>query len=505
MPSAPELFQKLQEQLKKSSKFGHAASLLAWDHKTYMPPRGADGRAEMIAAVETECFKIFTSDASGKMFDDLAPQSGELNPQQRMFFERARAMYQRQKKIPADFFESFSLVKSKSQTVWVEAKQTSNFKLFRPHLEEIYNYVRQLAEFFGYQDSPYDALLPDYEPGMTTKQLKSIIKELEPLKTIVRRLTEGTHKPNEGILQGHFPEEQQERLSIWAIEAVGYDMNAGRLDRSEHPFTITVGPDDTRLTTNYRTWTWTPALFAALHEAGHGMYDQGKDGMLKWFYQDSGYSLGIHESQSRMWENMVGRSLSFWKFFYPKMQSTFPYYGQIILSDFYAAINAVKTSPVRTQADEVTYNLHIMLRFEIEEALLSKALEVKDLPAFWNQKMKEYLNITPANDAQGVLQDIHWSGGMVGYFPTYMLGNLYAAQLYEAAKKDIPTLDQEFEKGNFRVLLNWLREKVHRFGLVEEAPKLIQRVTGQAPSSRPWLTYIRDKFGQIYNVSLNGD
>jgi len=505
MATAQELFNRLLEQLKKSAKFGHAASLLAWDHKTYMPSGAADGRAEMIATVETECFKIFTSDTTGEIFESLSSPAADLNPSQKLLFERARAMYRRQKKIPADFFESFSLVKSRAQTVWVEAKHGSDFRMFQPYLEEIFIYVRQLTEIHGYQESPYDALLPDYEPGMTTQQLKKIMKGLEELKSLVRTLTQKSPRPNDTLLSGHFPEEKQKELCLMALEAVGYDMRTGRLDRSEHPFTITVGPDDTRLTTNFRAWTWIPALFAALHEAGHGMYDQGRDGMLRWFYQDSGYSLGIHESQSRLWENMVGRSLPFWKFFYPKLQSFFPYYSQIALADFYPAVNSVKASPIRTQADEVTYNLHIMLRFEIEEALLKRSLEVRDLPGFWNQKIKEYLNIVPKNDAEGVLQDIHWSGGMVGYFPTYMLGNLYAAQLYQAAQKDLPNLEQEFEKGRFGTLLSWLRERVHRFGLVEEAPKLIQRITGQEPSSRPWLEYIKTKFGQIYNLNFGAD
>ncbi len=505
MSKSQELFGQLQEQLKKSARFGYAASLLAWDHKTYMPPGGSDGRAEALAAVETESFKIFTSQATGEILDKLSGNSSDLNPTQRLFFERVRSMYQRQKKIPADFFESFSLVKSKAQSVWVLAKQSSDFKLFQSSLEEIYNYVRQLTEIQGYQENPYDALLPDYEPGMTASQIKKIIKELEQLKSIVRTILEKTPKPNENLLVNHFPEEEQKKLNLLALEAVGYDLNTGRLDRSEHPFTITVGPDDTRLTTNFKTGNWTPAFFATLHEAGHGMYDQGKDKMLKWFYQDSGYSLGIHESQSRMWENLVGRSLSFWKFFYPHLQKSFPYYAHIPLTDFYSAINTVKANPIRVQADEVTYNLHIMLRFEIEEALLRKELEVKELPAFWNQKMKEYFGITPKNDAEGVLQDIHWSGGMVGYFPTYMLGNLYAAQLFETAKQEIPALEKDFEKGNFKTLLSWLREKVHRFGLIEEAPKLIKRVTGQEPSSKPWLEYIKSKFGQIYNLSFNFD
>lgn len=504
MPDTKELWQLLQDRLKKSAKFGYAASLLAWDQKAYLPSGGSDGRAEIMAAVETECFKIFTSPETGECLEKLSAGPDGLSPDQRMLVARALSMYQRQKKIPTDFFERFSLVKSKAQSVWVEAKQTSNFKLFQPHLEEIYKYVRELAGIYGYQENPYDALLPDYEPGMTARQLKIIIKELGELKIIVKTLIEKGRQPDKALLQGHFPIEVQKELCHVAAEAIGFDFNFGRLDRSEHPFTTTVGPDDVRLTTNFVVWSWTPAFFAALHEAGHGMYDQGKDESLKWFYQDSGYSLGIHESQSRMWENMIGRSLAFWKFFYPRLQKSFPFYTPVPLPDFYAAINAVRPSLIRTQADEVTYNLHIMIRLEIEESLLRGDLPVKDLPSFWNQKIKEYLNLVPKNDAEGVLQDIHWSGGMVGYFPTYMLGNLYSAQLFAAARIEIPQLENQIANGSFQPFLGWLREKVHRFGLIQEAPKLIQVVTGQAPSSRPWLEYIKDKFGKIYDVSLSG-
>lgn len=240
-----------------------------------------------------------------------------------------------------------------------------------------------------------------------------------------------------------------------------------------------------------------------MHEGGHALYDQGKDPLLKWLYLDTGYSHGIHESQSRMWENIVGRALlfgSFWKFFYPRLQGIFPYYKGTPLEDFYRAINVVKPSPIRIYADEVTYNLHIMIRFEIEEALLKGEIEVKDLPELWNTKMQEYLGILPENDAEGVLQDVHWSSGYFGYFPTYMLGNLYAAQLFAAAKQEIRDLEEEIARGNFNTLLAWLRAKVHQFGLVHEAPELLREVTGKSPTSEPWLDYIKEKFSKIYGV-----
>ncbi|MCI0531811.1 MAG: carboxypeptidase M32, partial [candidate division Zixibacteria bacterium] len=425
-------FEKLKDQLRSTARFGYAASLLAWDQRSYMPPAGTEARAEVTAAIETEAFTRFTSPLTGELCDKLSTGNG-LGETERMLVSRVASMYDRQRKVPADFFENFSRTKAHSQSIWVKAKHASDFKMFQPHLEKIFKNVRELADIYGYKENPYDALLCDYEPGLTTKILKGVVEDLKPLKNIVKILTQAK-QPDEKILSGHFPLSGQTELCMLGLKAVQYNLDSGRLDESEHPFTINVGPDDIRLTTNFKVWNWTPAFFATLHEAGHGLYEQGKDEVLKWFYQDLGYSLGIHESQSRMWENMVGRSLAFWKFFYPQLCRIFPYYREVPLKDFYAAINVVKPSPIRTAADEVTYNLHVMLRFELEEALLNKKLEVKDLPQAWNSKLKEYLGILPKNDGEGVLQDIHWSGGMVGYFPTYMLGNLYSAQMLATIK-----------------------------------------------------------------------
>jgi carboxypeptidase Taq len=344
--------------------------------------------------------------------------------------------------------------------------------------------------------------LPDYEPGLTTEQLRRIVDHLrKELVPFAHSLMEQPNKPDETLLQGHFPESSQRQLCLQILKAIGYDFNKGRLDTTAHPFTTSVGPDDVRVTTHFVIDKFAPALFATIHEGGHALYSQGKDALLKWLYLPRWYSLGIHESQSRMWENIVGRSLPFWKFFYPKLQSVFPHYRNIALEDFYRAINTVKLSPIRIYADEVTYNLHIVLRFEIEEALLRGEIEVKDLPELWNTKMQEYLGIVPENDAKGVLQDVHWSLGYFGYFPTYMLGNLYAAQLFAAAKREITNLEDEIAKGNLKVLLEWLRAKIHRFGLILEAPVLLKEVTGKGPTSEPWLDYIKEKFGKIYRVS----
>ena len=501
MSEARRLLEKLLELVKRASKFGYAASLLRWDQLTKMPTEEAKGRAEIFATVKAEWFKLFTSDEIGETLEKLASRETELDPEEQAVIQRIRIIHHRSKAIPPDLFRAFSEAKSKAYSVWVEAREKSDFTLFRPALEEIVGFVRQFAELYGYDKNPYDALLPDYEPGITSDDLKRIIKPLrEKLVPFVSLLTGQSNQPDETLLRGHFPEDLQRQLSLEALNVIGYNFNQGRLDTTAHPFTTSVGPDDTRVTTHFLLGKLAPALFATLHEGGHALYDQGIDPLLKWLYLDTGYSHGIHESQSRMLENMVGRGFSFWRSFYPRLQGIFPYYKTVPLENFYRAINIVRPSPIRIYADEVTYNLHIMLRFEIEEALLKGEIEVKDLPELWNTKMQEYLGILPENDAKGVLQDVHWSSGYFGYFPTYMLGNLYAAQLFATAKKGIMELEEEIAKGNLGSLLAWLRAKVHRFGLVREAPELLRELTGEGPSSKPWLEYIKDKFSRIYGI-----
>jgi len=501
MSESEKLLEKLLERVRTSAKFSYAANLLDWDLTTKMPNGGAEGRAEISATVRTEGFKLFTSDELGEILKKLAGVE-EVDRQKQVLLRRISAAYQRSKAIPPDLFQAFGEASSKSYVVWVKAKEKSDFKLFQPALEEVVRFARQFAELYGYEKNPYDGLLPNYEPGLTTEDLRAIAynirKELVPF---VRLLAEQPNKPDETLLQGNFSEDLQRQLSLEILKAIGYDFNRGRLDTTPHPFMLAVGPDDIRVATRFVTDNVAAALFATLHEGGHALYWQGTDPLLNWLpYMDMGFSYGIDESQSRMWENIVGRSLPFWKFFYSRLQGIIPRFKSIPLDDFHRAINMAKPSLIRIYADEVTYNLHIMLRFEIEEALLKGELEVNSLPEIWNAKMQEYLGIVPENDAEGVLQDVQWAGGAFGYFPAYMLGNLYAAQLFAAAKQEITSLEDEIAKGNFNILREWLREKVHRFGLIYEAPKLLQEATGKGPTSEPWLSYIREKFSKIYGI-----
>ncbi len=494
---------KLLERVKIAAKFSYAANLLVWDLATKMPDGGAEGRAEIEAVVRTEGFKLFTSDETGGILKELAGKEEKLDLQRQILLKRINLAYQRAKAIPPDLFRAYTEATSKSYTVWVRAKEKSDFKLFQPALEEIIRFARQFAELYGYEKNPYDALLLNFEPGLATEDLRTtanhIRKELVPF---IRLLSERPDKPDGKLLQGDFSEDLQRQLSLEVLKAIGYDFNRGRLDTTHHPFTMPVGPKDVRVTTHFVTDDLTAALFTALHEGGHALYWQGKDPLLDWLpFMEMPFSYGVDESQSRMWENIVGRSFPFWKFFYPKLQEILPHFKNVTLDNFHRAINVVRPSLIRVDADEVTYNMHILLRFELEEALLRGELEVSSLPETWNAKMEEYLGVVPKNDAEGVLQDVQWSGGAFGYFPTYMLGNLYAAQLFAAAEREIPSLEEEIVKGNLNILREWLQVKVYRFGLIREAPELLQEATGKGPTSEPWLTYIKEKFGKIYGAS----
>jgi carboxypeptidase Taq len=389
-----------------------------------------------------------------------------------------------------------------AQQAWAEARSKNDFPAFAPWLEKWVELKRQQANCYGYTGHIYNALLEDFEPGETAENLSVVFESLRgPLVELIGKIVSGGRKAPLEILERHYPAEGQARLAREAAAAVGFDFNAGRLDVSTHPFCSGIGPGDTRMTTRYDEKYFGDAFFGVLHETGHGLYDQGLP--KEYFGQPLGeaVSLGIHESQSRMWENLVGRSRAFWRFFMPRARALFAEQLKDVNEDqWYFAVNDVRPSLIRTESDETTYNLHILLRFELEKAMLSGDLEIADLPAAWNQKMKQYLGVDVPDNTRGVLQDIHWSGGAMGYFPTYTLGNLYAAQFFEQAGKDLGDLDAQFAAGQFTPLLGWLREKIHRQGKRYRARELVQRITGRPLSAEPLLNHLRRKAAELYGV-----
>jgi carboxypeptidase Taq len=486
--------------LKELGKLNSAIALLSWDEETHMPKKGLTLRAETIGKLSRTAFELSISDELGRCIEELEKRD-DLSEDKAASVRIVGKRYRRNKAVPPDLFEEFTIAQSKSQAAWGEAREASDFALFCPHLEKMVDYTRQFAELYGYQESPYDALLERYESGMTSARLHAIIEPLrERLVPFLDRLLIDGTPPDTSALDGRFPVDAQRALARTILERIGYDFDAGALDDTLHPFTSQIAPGDVRVTNRYLETNPLSGLFGALHEGGHALYDQGMGDDLYDLQLTDGASYGFHESQSRLVENQIGRSEPFWTFFRPVFIEAYPALSNLSAEALYRAANHVSRSPIRVEADEVTYNLHIMLRFELETKLLDGSIQVANLPTLWNDAMDRYVGLTPTSDAAGVLQDVHWSHGLIGYFPSYMLGNLYAAQISRTLREDIPALDEQIARGDFAPLLDWLRDKIHRFGGIYEPGELIVRVTGQELSPEPFLAYIFDKYSKIYGL-----
>ena len=486
--------------LAEIGKLASAASLLGWDLQTHMPPKGGPYRAQVQGKLSRMLFELATSDEFGAYLRALQEEES-LTPLEKASVRVNKKAYDRNRAVPADFVEARQIAQSEAQGAWVEARRTSNFALFEPHLEKMVDFARRLAEYYGYEEHPYDALLEDYEPGMTCSQLREIIEPLKrELVPFLKELRTNGTPPDEAAFRGHFDSDVLRKVSRRALEIIQYDFEAGALDDVAHPFTTVIGPDDVRITNRYPTDSPLPSLFGALHEGGHALYNQGFTPELFALGLAGGSSNGIHESQSRMVENQVGRSRPFWQFFQPILAEYFPQFSRVPAEALYRASNVVAPSFIRVEADEVTYNFHIMLRFEIEAGLMDRSISVAELPGRWNQAMKDYLGVVPPDDARGVLQDVHWSFGYIGYFPSYMLGNLYAAQMLPKIRGALPSFDSDLRRGDLRPLLGWLRENVHQHGSAYEPDELMQRITGEALDPAHFVRYVKEKYADIYHL-----
>lgn len=498
-----EKIRQFRELAAEVADLGHASALLGWDQQTYMPKGGAEGRGYQLATLARLIHQRITADETVRLLDDLMAGVDQLDPDSddACLIRAAHHAIQKQIRVPVRLVTEMAQVTTAAHEAWAQARAENNFALFRPHLERVVALRREYAECFQPYDHVYDPLLDDFERGMKTADVQAIFSALRPQQVELIRAIGQRPQVEDGFLYLHYPEQEQWDFGVEVITRFGYDWDRGRQDRSVHPFTTNFGTGDVRITTRFDANRLGTALFGTMHEAGHAMYEQGVDPSLNRTPLAGGASLAVHESQSRMWENLVGRSLPFWKYFYPRLQSYFPtQLGNVDLMTFYRGINKVEPSLIRVEADEATYNLHIMLRLELEIALMEGSLEVKDLPEAWNARFQEYLGLTPPSDALGVLQDVHWSGGMIGYFPTYALGNLVSAQLWECIRQDLPNLETQIERGEFADLLGWLREKVHRHGAKYEPQVLVEKVTGSKIDPQPYVRYLQGKFGEIYGL-----
>jgi carboxypeptidase Taq len=496
--TSEEKLQALRERLGTISDLGAASLTLTWDRQTYMPEGGVRGRAEQLATLNRLAHEMLVSEETGELLDSLDGLDPET--EDGALVRVARRNFDKATRTPARLVEEFSRARSMAEPAWAKARENSDWNAFAPHLDKLLALQRESAEHLGYEDHPYDAMLDAFEPGARKAPLEAMFEELKAGSLpLLRSISGALDKDRSSPLHGPFDEGLQEKFGASVATAFGYDWSRGRQDRTIHPFCVGINPGDVRITTRFDPGWLSPALFATFHESGHAMYEQGINPEYFRTPLDGGTSMGIHESQSRMWENLVGRSRPFWSHYYPELQKTFPEaLGGTDLETFYRAINEVRPSEIRVEADELTYNLHILLRFELEIALFDDNLSVADLPVAWNAGMEEYLGVTPGSDARGVLQDIHWAAGLSGYFPTYTMGNVLSVQLFETAVENHPQIPDEIGRGEFGTLLGWLHENIHRHGRRYEPKELIQNTTGRPLDTAPYLKYLSTKFGELY-------
>ncbi len=476
-----------------------AVSVLEWDMQCFMPPGGAKARAAHVGALGRMAHELFTSDQTGNLLED-ARSEAEPGSEGAALVRVAKRSFDLDTKVPASLVEEKLRMGAEGHEAWVKCRANNDFPSFAPYLEKNFDIARREAEYLGYEHDIYDPLLDRFEEGAAAADVRAMFESIKaPLVDLVARIKESPNQPDDSKLHGKWDESKQRAFTESLVRAIGYDFDRGRQDTAPHPFCTTFSVGDVRLTTRFKDYIGS-AIFGSLHEAGHGMYEQGSP--MEWDRTPlaGGVSLGVHESQSRTWENIVGRSKAFWKRFLPDLQRSFPELAEMSLDEWYRAVNKVQPSFIRVEADEVTYNLHILVRFELECDLLTGALAVKDLPEAWNAKYEAYLGVRPKTDSEGCLQDVHWSGGTVGYFPTYSMGNLLSYQIWNALTRDLGDTDSLMEKGDFAPILGWLREQVYRHGCRYTPKELVMRVTGKPMGTEDYLSGITEKYSAIYSL-----
>jgi carboxypeptidase Taq len=488
-------YRKLLKRAREIALVAGAAEVLNWDTETYMPPKALEFRALELAHLGGHAHRLFTARKVGQWIADCEQHGFPADSPEAANVREWRRRYDRATRLPARLVERFERTRTLAREAWKNARQEGRFKLFASHLKKLLDLNRERADRWGFQESPYDALVEEYEPGMRASRLRALFAELRPaIVSLLGPAVERCASVPADLLEGEYPVAKQQALNRQVAEAIGYDFQAGRIDTTTHPFCTTLGPGDVRLTTRYNERNFTQSFYGILHEAGHGLYEQGLPAEHFGTPLGTAVSLGVHESQSRMWENHVGRHSAFWEYWHPVVCEHFPALRKFTPDQVCAAVNRVSPSLVRVEADQVTYDLHIILRFEIEVKLTEGQLEVPDVPGYWNEEFEKMFGLNVPNDAQGCLQDIHWSLGTQGYFPTYTLGNLNAAQLFQRARQDLPNLDGELAAGRYGALLGWLRDQVHRHGSRYQPQELVERATGQPTSTAPHVNYLRAKF-----------
>jgi carboxypeptidase Taq len=500
-----EKYERLTQLLADVCVLQQVGQIVMWDQHTQMPSAGAGARAHHLAVVSKVSHEKLTDPEIGRLLEELRDYEESLpyESDEASTIRVARREYERATKLPPDLIVRLSRARSDAHEAWLRAREAKDYKVFRPALGTMVGLMEEVAETLGYKEHPIDALLDYTEPGVTVADLERLFGELrEHLVPLVKAVSEKLDAVDDSCLHQHFDRDKQVAAAEEAVRAIGFDLDErGRMDFSVHPFTTSFSANDVRITTRVDENYLSACFFACLHEAGHGTYMQGLPARLDQSILQDGASSGLHESQSRLWENIVGRSRAFWEFFYPRLVRYFPdQLAKVSVEEFYRAVNKVEPSLVRVEADEVTYNLHIMIRFELEKAVFDGKLDLRDMPSAWNAKFEEYLGLTPPDDLVGCLQDIHWTFGFGAGFPGYTIGNVASVQLYEEALKEHPDLPDQFARGEFADLLGWMNRNVHAHGRRFEPQELLERITGRPLEAGPYLAYIKRKFSDIYGL-----
>jgi carboxypeptidase Taq len=497
-------FTAFRERLAQLHDVEKAAAVLSWDEETKMPPSGAEARAEQRATLNRIAHELNIAPDLGQLLEDLRTfeEQHPFESFEASVIRVARRDYEKAVRVPPSLRAEMTRAGSLGYQAWLRAREQEDYGIMLPHLERNLELRRQYVACFAPEGDPYDVVLDDYEPGMKTVEVVEIFDALKTALLPWIRSAGDLEPIDDSCLSGRFPRDAQRRFSLSVLERWGMDRAAWRLDKTVHPFATSFAPTDIRLTTNFHEDSL-HGILSCMHEFGHGIYERQVDQAYARTPLSQGVSSAFHESQSRMWENLVGRNIATWRFFYPKLQEEFPeQFGDVQLETFHRALNNVHPTFRRVDADEVTYCLHIILRFELERPMLSGELALKDLPEAFNAKMAEYLGLNPPDVVAGVLQDVHWSDMTMGYFPTYALGNVVSVQLWEKAEVELGELDEQFERGEFEPLREWLRENVHRHGRAFTPQELLQRVTGSAMDPAPYLRYLERKLGEIFGAAV---
>lgn len=492
-------FEELKAYIGDIKNLDHAITLIDWDMRTNIPVKAGESRSKVLEYLCGESFKMATSPKVKEFIDELSLYKDEMSLVQKRTLEEVKRQYDETMKIPTDRYIASVGAISRSQIAWENAKEDNDYESFKPHLQTVLDFQREFIEYWGYEGDKYNTLLDKYERGLTVEKLDEVFSSLrDGIVEILDEIKKSDKKIKADFLKGDFDTNKQKELSLDILEKMGFDLEAGRLDVSVHPFTTNMGNKDVRLTTNYHKDEFTSALFSTIHEGGHGIYEQNISDSLENTGLDSGASMALHESQSRFYENIIGRSKEFTSYLLNLSKKYFDNFKNVDNNEFYEAMNSVEPSFVRTEADELTYSLHIIIRYELEKDLINGRITVDNLPEEWNKKYKEYLGIEPTCDALGVLQDVHWSAALFGYFPSYALGNLYGAQIYYTLLKEEPNIMKEIAEGNLKNLHSYLKENIHQYGSIYTPAEIINRVTVEELNSKYFLKYLKEKYLEIY-------